>query len=87
MRHCVETICRIVASGSDDRRAVFQLGYNLGRLSELTGGGRERYWDRWKEAVAQWDQGRLLELASALEVDSVGTVAGPHAGAGAGDKS
>lgn len=66
MNHCVETICRIVAENRDDRRSLLQLGYNLGRLSELTGLGREPFWDAWKQAVAEWDRERLCALAAAL---------------------
>jgi hypothetical protein len=66
VRHCVETVARIVATGRDDRRSIMQLGYNLGRLSELTGMGREPFWDAWKDAVAAWDLPRLESLAQEL---------------------
>jgi hypothetical protein len=64
--HCIATIERIVAEDRGDLRAVFQLGYNLGRLSELTGLGREPFWDRWKDAVLTWDRDRIAVLASDL---------------------
>jgi hypothetical protein len=64
--HCVAKIREIVAAGRDDRRAVLQLGYNLGRLSELTGLGREPFWDAWKDAVAAWETDRLRTLAQDL---------------------
>jgi len=67
MEHCVATIRRIVAENRQDRRAVLHLGYNLGRLSELTGLGREPFWDRWKDAVADWDHERLTRLAHELQ--------------------
>lgn len=66
MVHCLLKIEEIVARGIDDRRSVLQLGYNLGRLSELTGRGREPFWDRWKDAVASWDLPVLRELANDL---------------------
>jgi hypothetical protein len=66
MDHCVETVCRIIAQNLSDRRSLFQLGYNLGRLSELTGLGREPFWDRWKTAVTEWDRETLLRLAHEL---------------------
>lgn len=66
-RHCLSTIARIVGEGRDDRRAVLQLGYNLGRLSELTGLGREPFWDAWKVAVESWDLEALRTLAATTE--------------------
>ncbi len=66
MNHCVEKICEIVAQGRDDRRSILQLGYNLGRLSELTGLGRESFWDRWKDAIAAWDLPQIRALAQDL---------------------
>ena len=35
MEHCIAKIVELVAQGRDDRRSILQLGYNLGRLSEL----------------------------------------------------
>lgn len=66
MNHCIETIIRLVEQGRDDRRSILQIGYNLGRLSELTGLGREPFWDLWKEAVASWDLPKLRQLARDL---------------------
>jgi hypothetical protein len=67
-KHCVATIAAIVAQKSGDRRAVLQLGYNLGRLSELTGLGREPFWDRWKTAVEAWNLTQLEELVQELHI-------------------
>lgn len=66
MDHCVTKILSLVAVDDPDRRVVLQLGYNLGRLSELTGLGREPFWDRWKDAVAEWDVATLRRLAEDL---------------------
>lgn len=66
MEHCIAKIAAIVAGGQPDARAILQLGYNLGRLSELTGLGREPFWDRWKDAVAEWDEATLRDLARDL---------------------
>ena len=79
MDHCVSKIEEIVARGDDDRRSVLQLGYNLGRLSELTGRGREPFWDRWKDAVARWDLPVLRELATHLRGE-IGTELGSPTG-------
>jgi hypothetical protein len=65
LAHCVGTIRRLIEGGGDDRRGVLQLGYNLGRLSELTGRGR-RFWDDWKGPVAAWDREALRRLADRL---------------------
>ncbi len=67
IEHCVTKICELAARESGDPRAVFQLGYNLGRLSELTGLGREPFWDRWKVPVLDWDQVQLVTLAHELQ--------------------
>lgn len=67
--HCVRKIVALVAANRDDRRSILQLGYNLGRLSELTGLGREPFWDRWKEAVATWDHPQLVCLAHELQTE------------------
>jgi hypothetical protein len=66
MNHCIEKIIALVEQGRDDRRSVLQIGYNLGRLSELTGLGREPFWDRWKGAIEAWDLDELRRLARDL---------------------
>jgi hypothetical protein len=70
IQHCVAKVVELATSGADDRRAWLQLGYNLGRLSELTGLGREPFWDRWKEAVALGDRSALGSLAVQLQAES-----------------
>jgi hypothetical protein len=70
MEHCVAKVLEIVARGEPDPRAIFQLGYNLGRLSELTGLGRAPFWDRWKDAVTRWDRAELGRLARQLQSES-----------------
>jgi hypothetical protein len=71
MNHCIAKIVELIEQGSDDRRSVLQLGYNLGRLSELTGLGREPFWDRWKDAIAAWDLPTLRQLAHELRRTSL----------------
>jgi hypothetical protein len=66
MNHCIAKIVEIIDRGSDDRRSILQLGYNLGRLSEVTGLGREPFWDRWKDPVDAWDLPQLRLLAREL---------------------
>ncbi len=65
--HCVTKIAAIVAQEQGDRRSILQLGYNLGRLSELTGLGREAFWDRWKTPVAEWNLAELAYLVRELQ--------------------
>lgn len=64
--HCIDKIVELAAQKECDARALFQLGYNLGRLSELTGLGRELFWDRWKVPVLGWDSPQLNILAREL---------------------
>ncbi len=64
--HCVATIARIVERGQSDSRLLLQLGYNLGRLSELTNQGRGPFWDAWKEPAVRWDVETLRRLSNQL---------------------
>ena len=67
--HCIAKLRELVALEDPDRRAILQLGYNLGRLSELTGSGRGPFWDRWKMPVSDWNQTALKALAQELPPD------------------
>lgn len=65
--HCLAKIEEISAEENPPGpMRVLQLGYNLGRLSELTGLGREVCWDAWKPLVERWDQPAILALAEDL---------------------
>ena len=70
-------IRQIVAEGRDDRRAILQLGYNLGRLGELTRQGRGPFWDAWKDAVADWDESDSRPWPSDLLTETAGPRRGP----------
>ena len=50
----------------DDRRWWLQLGFNLGRFSELSGEGRT-VWDNWKEAIETKDFNRLEQLVKQMK--------------------
>jgi hypothetical protein len=59
--HCVVKvyeICAGSAQGCPSNRRVLQLGYNLGRLAELTGLGRS-VWDDTKQLV---EEGRWADI-------------------------
>jgi hypothetical protein len=66
MEHCIAKIREIIAQKEGDRRSILQLGYNLGRLSELSGMGREPFWDRWKGPVTDWNLVELERLVREL---------------------
>ncbi len=71
IKHCTSKIRTLVDQGIPDPKAILQLGFNLGRLSELSEGGRTRYWDPWKAAVINQDQEALKNLVRLLpEVES-----------------
>jgi hypothetical protein len=64
--HCLSKLSSLLSLDTPTPRALFQLGYNLGRLSELTPGGRELFWNPWKTPVETWDQPRMRELLTNL---------------------
>lgn len=80
--HCVAKVVELAGRPEPTRRELLQLGYNLGRLAELTGLGREPFWDRWKDAVDRWDRLALERLAHDLRTMNQGAFAAPshHSG-------
>jgi hypothetical protein len=63
--HCFNKIIEISALDSPNRRDLLQLGFNLGRLSEIHHLGRT-FWDDWKEPVNDWDRSKLITLTKQL---------------------
>ena len=53
-----------------DRRWWLQLGFNLGRYSELSEEGR-KVWDDWKAAIESADTRRIEELAHLMHLKAV----------------
>lgn len=49
----------------EERRWWFQLGFNLGRFSELSGEGKP-VWDAWKQAIEDRDEAILVALTEKL---------------------
>ncbi len=50
----------------EDRRWWLQLGFNLGRYSELSGAGKP-VWDAWREAIEHRDEAKLVALTEQLK--------------------
>ncbi len=70
--HVAEKVTQILggpladhAAWPDDRRWWLQLGFNLGRYSELSGAGKP-VWDAWREAIETRDEARLAALMEQL---------------------
>ena len=69
--HCIEKMLSLTQKAEKDGalspKDIFQFGYNAGRLAEITGEGRELWWDLLKGYV---EQGQWIlvemELASAV---------------------
>jgi hypothetical protein len=66
VNHCIETIRGLVEQPDPSRRDLLQLGYNLGRISELVGLDRTEVWDLWKAPVTVWEQDALRSLSVSL---------------------
>lgn len=76
LRHSVTKLTEILSgplSASDqwpqDRRWWLQLGYNLGRYSELSEEGR-KVWDDWKVAIESKDHVLIEKLLTAMKQDN-----------------
>jgi N-carbamoylputrescine amidase len=57
-QHCFDKIFDLTSKGVPSQRDIFQIGYNMGRLSEMKGEGRKEWWDAYKGYVerGEWDQ-------------------------------
>ncbi len=66
--HCLEKLHELTHEAEVTLAPVklFQLGYNLGRLSELTSLGRAACWDPWKPAIENDDREALRKLVRTL---------------------
>ncbi len=71
--HVAEKVTQILggplvdhAAWPEDRRWWLQLGFNLGRYSELSGAGKP-VWDAWREAIENRDEARLAALTEQLK--------------------
>lgn len=51
---CVDELSQVAFGSSDYNHSLFQMSYNIGRLSELTGTGRKLY-DEVKGDIASGD--------------------------------
>ena len=60
--HCLNKLIELTSKTKISDRDLFQIGYNIGRLSELTNEGREKWWDiynifiengEWKKLIIQ----------------------------------
>lgn len=56
----------------EDRRWWLQLGFNLGRYSELSGVGKP-VWDAWREAIEHRDEAKLASLTEQLKAAAAAT--------------
>lgn len=78
LKHSVTKLAEILSgplSASEqwpqDRRWWLQLGYNLGRYSELSEEGR-KVWDDWKVAIESKDNVLIKKLLTTMKQDSDG---------------
>lgn len=66
--HCVAKMAELLDDleiADLQPRDIYQLGYNAGRLGELTGMGRQ-VWDRTKEAVQLGKKEEIIDLLQVI---------------------
>lgn len=74
LEHCYRKVAELAAQGQTGTlapRDLMQVGYNLGRVSEITGEGRS-VWDATKGMVAEGNWGALRDWADARLSDLKG---------------
>jgi hypothetical protein len=58
--HCLNKLIELTSKPKKSERDLFQIGYNIGRLSELTNEGRDKWWDIYKIFIENGEWEKLM---------------------------